>query len=111
MQHGLCSLKQRVNSDPKPFNFFNFWNDHPKFMQLVSIVWSQEIYVFPMFSLYQKLKFLKAELKENLTKNSLEVYRLECKRLEIEKNQYCCYAQVTQYCCNLRKRKTIALCH
>ena len=27
-----------VNSYPKPFQFFNFWTDHPKFMHLVSSI-------------------------------------------------------------------------
>jgi hypothetical protein len=64
--HAACFVysQANVNSDPKQFKFINFWTDHPKFMQLVSTVWSQEIHGFPMFSLYQKLKSLKAELKK-----------------------------------------------
>ena len=53
--HAACFVysQANVNSDPKQFKFINFWTDHP--------VWSQEIHGFPMFSLYQKLKSLKAE--------------------------------------------------
>ncbi|XP_057775236.1 uncharacterized protein LOC130994218 [Salvia miltiorrhiza] len=50
---------------PKPFRFINAWVSHPGFKQVVTKVWSEtEIQGWKCFVVTEKLKKLKAELKE-----------------------------------------------
>ena len=78
-------------------------------MQLVSTVWSQEIHGFPMFSLYQKLKSLKVELKKfNEDQFGGLSVRVQKARDDLERRLLLCPGH--SILLQLRKRKTIALC-
>ena len=46
------------------FKFFNLWADHPKFQSLVAEVWSTPVDGIPLYQISQKLKILKAKLKD-----------------------------------------------
>ena len=46
-----------------PFKFFNFWADHPAFLEIVKDAWESYVYGTPMYRLAQKLKRVKASLK------------------------------------------------
>ncbi|KAF8017595.1 hypothetical protein BT93_H2702 [Corymbia citriodora subsp. variegata] len=46
-----------------PFKFFNFWLTHPDFLMLVDQAWETQVTWSPMFTLYTRLKVLKARLK------------------------------------------------
>ena len=65
-----CPLVTSLNfrSDPGrnkfyPFRFFNFWADHPAFLELVKEVWKSDVYSTPMYRLTLKLKSVKAIIK------------------------------------------------
>ncbi|XP_028063034.1 uncharacterized protein LOC114266352 [Camellia sinensis] len=51
-----CSFK-------KPFKCFDFWSQHPEFLNTVSNTWDQYIRGVPMFRVCQKLRQLKVRLK------------------------------------------------
>lgn len=53
----------------KPFRFFNIVAEHPDFLQKVRQAWHQEVKGTAMYQVWQKLKFVKKEVKE-LHKNS-----------------------------------------
>jgi hypothetical protein len=59
----LISVEEYVSFGPKPFKFFNFWADHPQFLDWFKESWSAEISGFSMFQLYSKLKATKGVLK------------------------------------------------
>ena len=46
-----------------PFKFFNFWADHPAFLEIVKDAWGSDIYGTPMYRMAQKLKRVKVALK------------------------------------------------
>ncbi|GAB2217645.1 hypothetical protein Droror1_Dr00000848 [Drosera rotundifolia] len=46
-----------------PFKFFEFWTEHPRFGEIVAQSWTVEVHGTPMFCLYRKLRFLKAQLR------------------------------------------------
>lgn len=48
---------------PRPFKFFSFWADHPKFLQWVEEGWQGEVTGVPMFQFCSKLKDVKQVLK------------------------------------------------
>ena len=65
-----CPLIVNLNNckDPSPkksytFKFFNFWANHPAFLDLVKDAWNIEFYGTPMYKLTQKLKSVKTRLK------------------------------------------------
>ena len=47
-----------------PLNFFNFWADHPAFLELVKEAWKSDVYGTPLYRLSRKLKSVKAILKD-----------------------------------------------
>ena len=66
-----CPLIVNLNNckDPSPkksytFKFFNFWANHPAFLDLVKDAWNIEFYGTPMYKLTQKLKSVKTRLKD-----------------------------------------------
>ena len=73
LQLGLsdhCPLVTSLNvrPDPRrrkyyPFKFFNFWADHPAFLELVKEAWESDVHGTPMYILTRKLKRVKATLK------------------------------------------------
>ena len=73
IQPGLsdhCPLVTRLNLRQDsgriklyPFKIFNFWADHPTFLQLVKDAWNCEVFGTPMYRLTRKLKRVKAALK------------------------------------------------
>lgn len=54
----------------KPFKFFDFLADHPKFLPIVQGVWRRIIIGNPMFCVYEKLKLLQSEFR-NLNRQEL----------------------------------------
>ena len=46
-----------------PFKFFNFWADHPSFIDLVKDAWDYDVYGTPMYRLTRKLRNVKSRLK------------------------------------------------
>lgn len=58
------TLYNKFPSRPKPFKFYNCWYDHKAFLPLVTTVWKCDFQGYPMFIISQKLKRLKAALKE-----------------------------------------------
>jgi hypothetical protein len=55
---------------PKPFKFFNYWAEHPDFLNWVREGWNTTVCGFPMYQLYSKLK----DVKKILKKANLEVF-------------------------------------
>ncbi|KAK1304558.1 hypothetical protein QJS10_CPB11g00529 [Acorus calamus] len=53
-----------TSSGPRPFKYFQAWELHPHFEQLISTSWSTSFYGSPMFVLVMKLKHLKGVLKQ-----------------------------------------------
>ena len=47
-----------------PFKFFNFWAEHLEFESAVASAWSTPIDGYPLYQVCQKLKLVKANLKE-----------------------------------------------
>ncbi|KAJ9539210.1 hypothetical protein OSB04_031943 [Centaurea solstitialis] len=86
----VLSFKADFRLKGVPFKFDNFLVDHPKFMDTVASVWSQNIEGTFMYRVTQKLKALKAPLRKlrgpygNLAKrvsdlkHELEVAQLAC---------------------------------
>lgn len=72
----------------KTFKFFNMWASHPDFLPLVSDVWGTTVYGTSQFTLCQKLKFLKGELKslDNLHFSHI-TSRVRAVTTELEQNQ------------------------
>ena len=60
----LIQLQQDNYSPPKPFKFFNYWTKHGKFLEIVEQSWNEAVLGDPMSRLHQKMKRLKAKLKE-----------------------------------------------
>ena len=60
----LIQLQQDNYSPPKPFKFFNYWTKHGKFLEVVEQSWNEAVLGDPMSRLHQKMKRLKAKLKE-----------------------------------------------
>ena len=65
-----CPLVTNLNFRPDsghsklyPFKFFNFWADHPAFLELVKDAWNSDVFSTPMYRLTHKLKSVKATLK------------------------------------------------
>ena len=46
-----------------PFKFFNFWADHPSFLDMVKDAWDIDVYGNPMYRLTRKLRSVKNRLK------------------------------------------------
>ena len=73
LQPGLsdhCPMVTNLNFRPDsgrskkfPFKFFNFWADHPAFLELVKEAWNVDVFGTPMYRLTRKLKSVKAALK------------------------------------------------
>ncbi|XP_028124903.1 uncharacterized protein LOC114321868 [Camellia sinensis] len=63
----VITLDPKVSNFRKPFKFFDFWADHPNFVQKVDEMWRKYIKGSPMFRVCQKLRTLKPILK-NLNK-------------------------------------------
>ena len=64
-----CPLVTSLNVRPVPerrkyfpFKFFNFWADHPAFLEIVKEAWESDVHGTPMYKLTQKLKRVKASL-------------------------------------------------
>ena len=65
-----CPLVTRLNlrqdsgrSKLYPFKFFNFWADHPAFLELAKDALNSDVFGTPMYRLTHKLKSVKAALK------------------------------------------------
>ena len=56
-------LANRCSSRPKPFKFFNVWTTHALFLQIVGNCWQANFEGSYFFSLVQKQKLLKKELR------------------------------------------------
>lgn len=61
-------LGHNFPSRPKPFKFFTCWSEHENFIAIVKNAWSTAVEGSPMFIVSQRLKVLKAHLK-NFSKN------------------------------------------
>ncbi|XP_039001171.1 uncharacterized protein LOC120127313 [Hibiscus syriacus] len=73
---------------PKPFKFFNFWAQHPEFMNVVRESWQTSTHGSPMQNLFFKLKLLKTRLKSlNQHYYSDISARVKQKKLELETQQ------------------------
>jgi len=48
----------------KPFKFFNYWADNPKFEEIVQEVWNYQIDGSLLFQITKKLRILKAHLRK-----------------------------------------------
>ncbi|KAH1092322.1 hypothetical protein J1N35_019579 [Gossypium stocksii] len=59
----IVCLERPVQSLAKPFQFFNFWAKHDRFLQLVAKSWQPTVVGDPMLKLFTKLKRLKSVLK------------------------------------------------
>ena len=61
----LCALIliTQVLRSPVFLNFFNFWTDHPAFLDLVKDAWNIDVYGTPMYRLTWKLRSVKTHLK------------------------------------------------
>jgi hypothetical protein len=57
------SIEKFVSYGPKPFKFFSFWDDHPKFLDWIEGGWRLEVDGYSMYRLYAKLKSVKRILK------------------------------------------------
>ncbi|XP_039024922.1 uncharacterized protein LOC120158052 [Hibiscus syriacus] len=73
---------------PKPLKFFNFWSNHPNFLEEVTLSWQHPIYGNPMHALFLKLKRLKPCLQalNNNFYSNLSA-RVNLKKLELEQVQ------------------------
>ena len=58
------SISLELHIHKSPFKFFNFWADHEEFEHAVASSWSTPIHGYPLFQVCQKLKLVKANLKE-----------------------------------------------
>ncbi|XP_039047818.1 uncharacterized protein LOC120188448 [Hibiscus syriacus] len=56
--------KEFQTNRPKPFKFFNFWVQHPNFLNVVRHSWMIPAHGNPMQCLFSKLKRLKANLRD-----------------------------------------------
>lgn len=45
-----------------PFKYFNFWADHPQFVQIIAKAWEEKVIGTLMFILCKKLKHVKVVL-------------------------------------------------
>ena len=62
----IVNLNNSVDTYPRrrcPFKFFNFWDDHPSFLDLVKDAWDIDVYGTPMYRLTRKLRNVKIRLK------------------------------------------------
>ena len=62
----IVNLNNSVDTYPRrrcPFKFFNFWADHPSFIDLVKDAWDFDVYGTPMYRLTRKLRNVKSRLK------------------------------------------------
>lgn len=59
----LVTLGKAEVTGPRPFKFFNYWTQRPKYHDLVRRIWSQHFLGNPMQVLYNKLRALKKEPK------------------------------------------------
>ncbi|XP_028099519.1 uncharacterized protein LOC114299048 [Camellia sinensis] len=59
----VVNISVPKSSFKKPFKYFDFWSQHPEFLNTVSNSWDQYIRGVPMFRVYQKLRQLNASLK------------------------------------------------
>ena len=62
----VTSLNFRSDSGRRklyPVKFFNFWADHPAFLEIVKDEWNIDVFGTPMYRLTRKLKSVKAALK------------------------------------------------
>lgn len=48
----------------RPFKFFDFWANNPKFLEVVEHPWCSPVYGSPMFQLTTKLRRLKVDLRK-----------------------------------------------
>lgn len=60
----MLSLKKENKLHSSSFKFMKMWSRHPDSEKLVKEVWETPVYGNPMFILSQKLKNLKARLKD-----------------------------------------------
>ena len=62
----IVNLNNSDDARPRrrcPFKFFNFWADHPSFIDMVKVAWDIDVYGTPMYRLTQKLRSVKNHLK------------------------------------------------
>ncbi|KAK1396970.1 hypothetical protein POM88_006833 [Heracleum sosnowskyi] len=58
----ILNLHRRDATTRKPFQFFNYWLDHPEFMASVREAWDTQIHGHPMYVFAEKLKCVKYKL-------------------------------------------------
>ncbi|KAL4334719.1 hypothetical protein GQ457_07G002500 [Hibiscus cannabinus] len=81
-------LKDSLFYPPRPFKFFGFWVDHPRFLQVVEESWSLPVVGNPLQVLFAKLKRFKGPLKQFNRDNSGGIsHRVLEKRVELENVQ------------------------
>ncbi|KAL2938255.1 LINE-1 retrotransposable element ORF2 protein [Bienertia sinuspersici] len=59
----------------KPFRFFNYWCTNQNFLDTVMQVWGKQVHGYFMFQVMQKLKWLKAELKQMYSQDVIANYQ------------------------------------
>ncbi|KAK1326814.1 hypothetical protein QJS10_CPA01g01648 [Acorus calamus] len=57
-------VKPRLSSGPRPFKYFQLWEDRTDFLNLVTTAWSYKVIGSPMFILAKKLQHLKIIIKK-----------------------------------------------
>ncbi|KAH7859435.1 hypothetical protein Vadar_001105 [Vaccinium darrowii] len=99
-----------TNLKRKPFNFFNFWMQHPEFEQILHSSWSEPLEGRPMFVLAAKLKRLKGILKQlNLRSFSNITRRVIVARDQLEIAQQQLFA--TPFDPELCRKEKEMVCH
>ncbi|XP_071724357.1 uncharacterized protein [Rutidosis leptorrhynchoides] len=60
----IIHLRDFQRGRKKVFCFFNMWQTHPSFQQLISSAWCTEVQGTRMFQLWSKLKFVRKSLQK-----------------------------------------------
>lgn len=58
----ILNIQDRSRGKPKAFQFYNYWINHPEFLNVVKEYWSTEIKGNPIYILSQKLTQVKKKL-------------------------------------------------
>ncbi|KAK1379279.1 hypothetical protein POM88_026023 [Heracleum sosnowskyi] len=58
----ILNFQNRIGAQNKPFQFYNYWLDHPDFHNIVDDVWQTPVRGNPMFVLHSKLNMVKKKL-------------------------------------------------
>ena len=60
----LLHLSKTTDTGPKPFRYFNYWNECEGFKSVIVEAWSAEFIGSPKFHLVKKLKNVNKAVKE-----------------------------------------------